>query len=209
MIKGETPSVLAISHGKGDPKRDHVILTFLDENGHLREHHKLDNLMEESERDGGDGRQTLVELLRRRRPQVIVVGGFSPATRQLMIQVQAIADDVSTLIERDDDDEDADEELTADERARRARFECIYVNDEVARVYQNSKRAALEFPELPMLAKYCVALARYAQHPLLEYAALGDDLTTITVHASQKFVSPLPLPSSSFRYRAVCSRTMS
>jgi transcription elongation factor SPT6 len=53
----------------------------------------------------------------------------------------------------------------------------IYINDEVARIYQHSKRAANEFSALSVTAKYCVGLARYTQSPLNEYAALGSDIT--------------------------------
>jgi transcription elongation factor SPT6 len=188
METGETPSVLAITHGAGDPKRDHVYLTFLDDAGHLREQHKLDNLSPESERETGDGREVFIELLMRRRPQVIVVGGFSPATRGLMQQVTEITTEVSARIERDDDAEEQEDYTTADDRTRQAAFECIYVNDEVARIYQNSVRAGVEFPDMAPIVRYCVALARYAQNPLLEYAALGPDLASIVVHPSQKFV---------------------
>jgi transcription elongation factor SPT6 len=56
----------------------------------------------------------------------------------------------------------------------------IYVFDDVARIYQHSKRAADEFSALSPVAKYCVGLARYAQSPLNEYAAMGADITAIS-----------------------------
>lgn len=191
MEKGDIPSVLAISHGGGDPKRDSVVAVFLDSEGHFREHLKLDRLSPDATYGDPAQRDAFVELLRRRRPQVIVVGGFSPATKRLMGDLRVIADEVSVQIEQDGDDvdADADEYLRQEDRHARARFESIFVYDDVARIYQNSRRAALEFPDLSTLGKYCVALARYAQSPLNEYAALGSDLTAVSYDPSQKLVS--------------------
>ncbi|GAA5881838.1 hypothetical protein JCM1840_001631 [Sporobolomyces johnsonii] len=85
------------------------------------------------------------------------------------------------------------EALSPDERHRRrearAAFESTYVNDEVARIYQNSQRANVEFSELSTVGKYCVGLARYAQSPLNEYAALGADLAALTYDPNQKFLA--------------------
>lgn len=189
MTKGEIPTVLAVSHGGGDPKRDSVIAVFLDAEGHFREHVKLDRLDDPT--FGGDPapRETFKDLLERRRPQVIVVGGFSPNTKRLMGDIQQIASEVTQTILDRRDDEDEDEDITQDEREARARFEAVFVFDDVARIYQNSKRAATEFPELSSLGKYCVALARYAQSPLNEYAALGSgDLASVTYDQNQKLV---------------------
>lgn len=73
----------------------------------------------------------------------------------------------------------------------------IYVFDEVARIYQHSKRAAEEFSALSPTAKYCIGLARYAQSPLNEYAALGSDITAINF--DDKF-QPLVSDSYSISY---------
>lgn len=56
----------------------------------------------------------------------------------------------------------------------------IFVQDEVARLAQHSTRLEKEFQAYSQTARYCIGLARYAQHPLNEYAALGEDLTAIT-----------------------------
>ncbi|GAA5941800.1 hypothetical protein JCM1841_000342, partial [Sporobolomyces salmonicolor] len=191
MEPGQTPSVLALSHGFGDPKRDSVVAVYLDSDGHFREHLVLDRLdnMEESQHEA------FAELLKRRRPQVVVVGGFSPNTRILMADFRQFAANVSREIldaAMDEDDED-EEQLSPDERHRRrearAAFESTYVNDEVARIYQNSQRANVEFSELSTVGKYCIGLARYAQSPLNEYAALGPDLAALTYDPNQKFLA--------------------
>jgi transcription elongation factor SPT6 len=69
----------------------------------------------------------------------------------------------------------------------------IYIRDDVARLYQHSKRAAEEFSTFSLTAKYCVGLARYAQNPLNEFAALGADITAITFdEEDQHLVRVLP-----------------
>lgn len=44
--------------------------------------------------------------------------------------------------------------------------------DDVASIYQNSKRARTEFPSFSPLLRYCVSLARFAQEPCFGYASL-------------------------------------
>ena len=44
-------------------------------------------------------------------------------------------------------------------------LEVVVVNDEVARLYKDSPRAAVEHPIFGTLTRYCVALAKYLQNP--------------------------------------------
>ncbi|KZO97710.1 hypothetical protein CALVIDRAFT_535812 [Calocera viscosa TUFC12733] len=64
----------------------------------------------------------------------------------------------------------------------------IYVPDEVARIYQNSTRAAQEFGSFSVIARYCIGLARYVQNPLNEYAALGEDISIVKFDDDQKLL---------------------
>lgn len=67
----------------------------------------------------------------------------------------------------------------------------IYVEDEIAIRYQNSERAAQEFPNKPPYVKYCIALARYMHSPLMEYANLSpEELKSLSIHPFQSFLSP-------------------
>lgn len=170
MKPGDTASVLAISWGKGDPHKDAITLVFLDEAGRMREHTKIDNLVDVETRD------EFVDLVKRRRPDVIVIGGFSMATTKLMQRVKEIVGPVPP--EPASWGEEAPPPTPANEYG--LDIPVIYVPDDVARIYQHSKRAALEFSALSPTAKYCVGLARYAQSPINEYAALGPDITAIT-----------------------------
>lgn len=84
MEKGQTPSVLSVSWGKGDPQVDAISLVFLDDGGRLREHSKLDNLSD------GDNEKELRSLMERRSPDVIVVGGFTVQTTKLVARLKEI-----------------------------------------------------------------------------------------------------------------------
>lgn len=202
MEKGQVPNVVAISHGAGDPKRDMVHVVFLDAEGHLREQFQVDNLRPTNPRnpDGDAYREQLTELLIHRRPQVVVLGGTTPTTNRLASDVagivtEAIPKIAAELAKETDDDGDLLYKTT-EEATRTATIETIFVNDEVARIYQHSKRAKTEYAELPTIGKYCIALARFVQSPVTEYAALGKDLTALTFDPSQKHVRRLLLYGS-------------
>ncbi|EIN07299.1 transcription elongation factor Spt6 [Punctularia strigosozonata HHB-11173 SS5] len=170
----ETPSVLAISWGKGVPHRDDITAVFLDEAGRLREHTRFASLDTENQSEFKD-------LVERRKPDVIVIGGFSMATARLSKTVKEVL--------RPDLDPDSTWSAPAD---RGPPIPVIYVFDEVARIYQHSKRAEGEFGSLSSIAKYCVGLARYTQSPLNEYAALGRDLTAISLDEQMQYQHLIP-----------------
>ncbi|PSR77343.1 hypothetical protein PHLCEN_2v7944 [Hermanssonia centrifuga] len=164
---GETPSVLAMSWGKGDPHKDAISIIYMDEAGRLREHTRIDNLVD------AENHEEFKDLLRRRRPDVIVVGGFTMATTKLAQRVKEVVNPRPPEdIEGVNNDSQQNEETF--------NIPVIYVWDEVAKIYQHSKRAAEEFSAFSPVARYCVGLARYAQSPLNEYAAMGPDITTIS-----------------------------
>jgi transcription elongation factor SPT6 len=157
-------SVLAISWGKGDPHKDPITVVFVDDTGRLRDHTKLDNLYDQ------DNRDELIDLLKRRKPDVAVVGGFSIATLKLMDLV--ISFFRGTNLSGQDDG--------WGNNVQAFDIPAVYVQDDIARIYQHSKRAAEEFSALSSIAKYCVGLARYVQSPLNEFAALGPDIAAIS-----------------------------
>lgn len=162
LDRGNVPRVLSVSWGHGDPMRDAIMAVYMDENGRVLDQTKFNNLRDE------EYRAELAELLERRRPDVVAIAGFSVGTHWCRQQVAGI---IETL--------NASEPLDV---------EIIYVNDDVARIYHTSKRGLEEYGDLPPMARYCVALARYTQSPLHEYASLGKDLLAITFDTWQKFV---------------------
>ncbi|WFD25267.1 Transcription elongation factor spt6 [Malassezia nana] len=177
------PRVLALSHGDGDPRRSEIVAVFLDERGRLLERATFDTLRPPRVTDEGvahDPRATFVDLLRRRRPDVVVVNGFSPRTAELKEQVQE-------LVQAAWEERVREEELDGLAREQ-VRMDVVSVYDDVARLYQHSARAASEFPELTVLARYCVGLARYAQSPVNEFAALGADVVAVQFDPAQRLL---------------------
>ncbi|PWN93854.1 hypothetical protein FA10DRAFT_299195 [Acaromyces ingoldii] len=168
------PKVLAVSHGNGDPRRDSVQTVFLDSGGRFREHNEYDTIAqpkpESTEALDPSARhpsRDFVELLVSRRPDVVVVSGFSPRTIMLRAQVQeCVAQAVKIIAER---------KKVPVEDMGLCQIDVVTCHDDVARIYQHSSRAAEEYPSLGKLARYCVGLARYIQSPLQEFAALSDE----------------------------------
>ncbi|PWZ02826.1 transcription elongation factor SPT6 [Testicularia cyperi] len=192
------PRVLAVSHGGGDPKHDVVQTVYLDERHRFREHATFDDLrrpterqiMEreaEMERTRGraefvDHRADFIKLLINRRPDVVVVSGWSTRTAELKQIVAELAEEAHrTICETDD--------VRGDMEREQAFIEVITCHDDVARIYQHSSRADEEFPELSKLGRYCLALARYVQSPVNEFAALGpNDLTAVILDSDQRLL---------------------
>ncbi|CAG8949879.1 hypothetical protein HYFRA_00004207 [Hymenoscyphus fraxineus] len=175
MILGTIPRVLALSNGNGDPQRDAVCWAWVEEDGRVLEHGKFNNLSRDEK-----ARDAFVELVQRRNPDVLGVSGFSVETHRLL---QTLKDLVADKNLRGPEFEDQD---TGEDR--REPLEVVVVNDEVARLYKDSNRGKLDHPALPPLARYCVALAKYLQNPMKEYAALGKDIISLQFHPSQQLL---------------------
>ncbi|KAF2748415.1 transcription elongation factor Spt6 [Sporormia fimetaria CBS 119925] len=180
-LLGSVPNVIAMSNGKGE-RGDALCWAYVENDGRVLESDKLvDFRLGNRERNIPDGKdvEKFVEVLRRRKPDVIGISGFSVETRRVFKDLQEI---ISQYDIRGNayDDEDGNE--------KSEQLEVVMVNDEVARLYYNSPRAAKEFPKLPNLTRYCVALARYLQNPLGEYASLGKDIVSIPFVANQTLI---------------------
>lgn len=181
MVLGTTPRVLALSNGAGN-RNDATCWVYVDENARVLENGKYSDLrLGNSEKflpDGADVKK-LVDLIERRKPDVVSVSGWSVETRRLYKDLQDIIEkhDLRGTPYEDDDGREMSEKL-----------EVVITNDEVARLYHTSERAQSEHPTLPPLARYTVALARYMQSPLKEYAALGRDIISISFTPNQSLI---------------------
>lgn len=184
MAIGDVASVVAMSWGKGDPQRDAISIVFIDEAGRMREHTKIDNLVDTEMRD------EFIDLLKRRKPNVIVIGGFSMATNKLTQRVKQLVNGGPSA-------EHGWSDLPND---RPFNIPVVYVPDDVARIYQHSTRAAEEFTALSSNAKYCVGLARFIQSPLNEYAALGSDITAVSLEREYQQLASRRISQSSTSY---------
>ena len=175
MVLGTTPRVLTLSNGMDDPNRDPVCWTWVEEDGRVLEHGKFMNLSRDESQ-----REAFTELIRRRSPDVVGVSGFSADTHRLIKDVEGIISEKG-LMGPEYDDPDTNE-------YRSDLLEVVIVNDEVARLYKDSPRAVAEHPTLNPLTRYCIALARYMQNPMKEYAALGKDITSLLIHPYQQYL---------------------
>ena len=172
MVLGTTPRVLTLSNGMGDPNRDPVSYAWVEEDGRVVEQGKFGNLArDEAQRDA------FVELVQRRRPDVIGVGGFSTDTHRLVKCLESLVREKG-LMGPEYEDPDSGE-------YRSDLLDVVVVNDEVARLYKDSARGAAEHPTLNPNTRYCVALAKYLQNPMKEYAALGKDVASLSFHPCQ------------------------
>jgi len=182
MILGTRPRVIALSNGNGVYGRDAICWAWVEEDGRVLENGKFTDLtLGDSERgieDGADVRK-LVELVKRRNPDVFAVSGFSAEIRKLYKQLEDIVEtkNLRGAVYEDEDGNDRSDKL-----------EIVIVNDEVARLYQTSERANIEHPGFAPLTKYCVALAKYLQNPMKEYASLGRDIVSISFDPHQGYL---------------------
>lgn len=181
MDLGTEPRVLAFTNGAGG-REDATVWAWVEDGGKCMEHGKFNDLRlgdpEKSRPEGADVSK-FIELVERRKPDVIALSGFSTETRVLYKDLQAIIDkyDLRGLEYENDDGHDV-----------REKIEVVIVNDEVARLYHTSDRSAVDLPGLPPLIRYCVALAKYMQSPVKEYAALGKDILSISFDPNQNLI---------------------
>ncbi|XP_014562115.1 hypothetical protein COCVIDRAFT_85053 [Bipolaris victoriae FI3] len=179
---GSIPNVLCLSNGKGQ-RGDAIMWAYVENDGRVLEQGRLVEMrLGNAERGIPEGQdiEKLVDVIQRRRPDVIGVSGFSVETRKLYKDIQEIISQ-RNLTGPAYEDEDTGEE-------RNEPLEVIMVNDEVARLYHTSARAAAEFPKYPALTRYCIALGRYLQNPLAEYASLGRDIVSIPFIPNQTLI---------------------
>ncbi|KAK3378580.1 SH2 domain-containing protein [Podospora didyma] len=175
MVLGTMPRVLTLSNGMGDPSRDPVCWTWVEEDGRVLEHGKFVNLgRDESQREA------FAELVRRRSPDVVGISGFSADTHRLVKDVESLISEKGLTGTEYEDPETGD--------YRTDLLEVLVVNDEVARLYKDSPRAIADHPTLNPLTRYCIALARYMQNPMKEYAALSKDVTSLSIHPYQQYL---------------------
>ncbi|KAI5290141.1 Transcription elongation factor spt6, partial [Ascosphaera acerosa] len=182
MVLGTVPRVLAITNGKGAVGRDELFWAWVEEDGRVLENGKWkDFTLGDRDRGVADGKDVaaFVEVVERRRPDVIGVSGCSPETRKLHRLLADIVDakDLRGATYTDDNDKEVSDPL-----------EVVVVNDEVARLYKTSARAGVEHPGFGEWTNYCVALAHYLQSPIKEYASLKRDVLTLPLAKGQQLV---------------------
>jgi transcription elongation factor SPT6 len=195
MDQGDTPSVLALSVGKGTIS-DAVMAVMLDRHGNVRTQTKFDNVRDE------EARKAFSDLVDRRKPDVVVIGGLSVQTARLKEDVASALRDIAskaadervpTFEQYSGQEEFAAAISSFNERIAPFLTPMIFVSDATSRLYMGSEEAEKEHPSLPLNGHYALALARYAQNPLNAYCKIGKNVASITfVEHHQKLVSIQP-----------------
>ncbi|PSR90343.1 transcription elongation factor SPT6 [Coniella lustricola] len=175
MVLGTAARVLAFSNGMADPGREKISYAWVEEDGRVIESGQLGNLARDEA-----AREQFTDLVNRRQPDVIAVSGFCSDSNKLVKDLENLVSEKGIMGPSYDDPETS--ELRTD------LLEVLVVNDEVARLYKDSPRAKAEHPTLTPLVRYCVALAKYLQDPLKEYAALGRDVVSLLFHPCQSLL---------------------
>ena len=193
---GEKPTVLALSSGRGVHGRDAICWIFMDMQGYVKESGKFNDIRMKSELDktppGADNAK-FIDLVVRQKPDVIAVSGFSVETRKNAKDFEDILKEHEAITNAESE---AHPDADQNKEKQFVRPDVVVVNDEVARLYYNSDRASVQFPHLPPLGRYCVAIARYLRNPLLEYSSLGNDITSIVFDRNQDLLPKGKLLSS-------------
>ncbi|EJT80427.1 transcription elongation factor SPT6 [Gaeumannomyces tritici R3-111a-1] len=175
LVLGTTPRCLVISNGMADPNRDLLCWAYVEENDRVMEQGKFGSLGRDEA-----ARNAFCELVERRRPDVIGVSGWSADTNRLVRDLETLINDRGLMGNEFEDPET--------EEVRTELLEVLVVNDEVARLYKDSPRAVADHPTLNPVTRYCIALGRYLQNPLKEYANLGKDITSLAIHPCQNLL---------------------
>ncbi len=175
-VRYETARVLAISCGDGDFKQP-AVGVWLDETGAVLDHIKLNHLHGRNRDAKIEDHEKLVKFMEKydAKPDIVAVAGWTVATKSMMAEVQTT---VQTF--------NSNKNLFGD-----AAVPVILARDDIARIYQNSKRAQEEFPAYMPLLRYCICVARQIQDPLYEYGCLFNndrEILLLRHHALQACV---------------------
>lgn len=162
--KGTVPRVLALSAGQADFRRDAVVGVFVDEEGRVAERAKLGAPQTQ------EFSNALAEMVKRRTPDLIAFSGQTVQSNRLKSVIEEAV-------------------KTHGLEAEGEPLEVRWVQDEVACLFRNSAAALVELADSPSLERYCVALARYVQSPLLEYLSLGREIKAIPMVDFQNLIS--------------------
>lgn len=166
------PRVLTLTCGQGRFGSDAIIAAFINRKSDFVKDFKIvENPFDKMNPQAFD--EVLDQIIQNCQPNAIGINGPNPKTEKFFKRVQ----------------EFLHRKHIVDSRGQT--IPVIFVEDEVALRYQNSKRAAEEFPNKAPLVKYAIGLARYMHSPLLEYANLTkDELSSLNFHPFQSLLPP-------------------
>lgn len=164
------PKVLTLTCGQGRFGADAIIAVFLNRKGeYVRDYKIVDNPFDRSNPEKFE--ETLDDIIQNCQPNAIGINGPNPKSQKFYTRLQEVIH----------------KKQVVDSRGHT--IPILYIEDEVAVRYQNSERAAQEFPNKPPLVKYCIALGRYMHSPLNEYGNLStEELGSLAIHPHQSLL---------------------
>ncbi|CCE93156.1 chromatin-remodeling histone chaperone SPT6 TDEL_0F03450 [Torulaspora delbrueckii] len=164
------PKVLTLTCGQGRFGADAIIAVFLNRKGeYVRDYKIVDNPFDRSNPEKFE--ETLDDIIQNCQPNAIGINGPNPKSQKFYKRLQEVIH----------------KKQVVDSRGHT--IPILYIEDEVAVRYQNSERAAQEFPNKPPLVKYCIALGRYMHSPLNEYGNLStEELGSLAIHPHQSLL---------------------
>jgi transcription elongation factor SPT6 len=152
-FKSQLPRVIAVSSGNGGVK-DPVVAVFVNQRGKVLDQLEVPNLKDDKYW------KEISEFIKSKKANVLGVAGYNAETRRIIKHMQTMMSEINQSGEHN-------------------KMDMVVVNDETARLFKNSQRAQEEFRDHTEVMRYCIALARRLQNPVLEYAGLGRDLLAI------------------------------
>lgn len=169
--RGIVSRVLALTNGEG--KKDSAVIAIVMEfDGTILNHIKFDESIRDPEFE-----RKLNNLIDKSKPEVVAVSGYNVNAAPLKKKVEEIVKNNNKIVVADEFGDESNTELPV-----------IFVNNETARIFEYSDRANEEFSDKPVVAKFCIGIARYVQNPLLEYISLGETVTSIQTHKHQNLL---------------------
>ena len=175
MKDAKIPRILTMSCGEGRFGSDAIIATYINRKGEfVRDFKIVDNPFDRANPQKFD--DTVDDIIQNCQINAIGINGPNPKTHRFFKRLQEVIQ----------------KKQLVDNKGQT--IPVVYIEDEVAIRFQNSEKAAQEFPNKPPLVKYCIALARYMHSPLLEYTNLSsEELTSLSIHPNQSLISRVAL----------------
>lgn len=165
QFKSPLPRVVTLSSGNGTNK-DPIVAVFVNQRGKVLDQIEVPNLKDERYW------KEMSDFIKSKKANVLGVAGYNAETRRVIKHMQTMLGEINQ----------------SNEHNGISRMDMVVVDDEAARLYKNSRRAQQEFNEHSETMRYCIALARRLQNPVLEYVGLGRDLLAIRHHDLQYLV---------------------
>lgn len=117
--------------------------------------------------------ESLAEFMRNKKPHVIAIGGESRESLNIQVDLREL---VAQLVEDD----------------KYPEINVEIVDNDLAKIYANSKKGEADFREYPLLLRQAISVARRLRDPLVEYSQLcsaDEEILCLRYHTLQDQVS--------------------